>query len=320
MSGNRNNLSTTILKQKSLGCNSISICLEDSVSDNLLDDAERNTEETLNELFRLVNSQLLSLDDLPLIFIRVRNIEHIKRFLNLDSSKILCGFILPKFDSCNAEKYLSLISSYNTEDKTFYAMPIFESKRIIYKETSQRELIFIKDIMEKYKDMILNLRLGGTDFSGIFGLRRDVESTIYDILPIRDCISDIINIFKRDDYIISSVVNEYFDFSSEANLNCFIKEAKLDKQNGLFGKTIIHPNQVLVANSINVVTNEEYSDALSILNSETNGVIRSNYQNKMNEVRPHSKWAETIVQKSKIWGVYNHDMDYKKFLCQFKEF
>ena len=55
---------------------------------------------------------------------------------------------------------------------------------------------------------LLFIRVGGTDFSSKFGLRRSVDSSIYNVRVVSDCLIDIINMFARDgqDYVISAPV------------------------------------------------------------------------------------------------------------------
>ena len=62
--------------------------------------------------------------------------------------------------------------------------------------------------IDAYSDIILNIRVGGTDFSSKFGLRRSVDSSIYNVRVVSDCLIDIINMFARDgqDYVISAPV------------------------------------------------------------------------------------------------------------------
>ena len=193
-------------------------------------------------------------------------------------------------------------------------MPILETPAIIHKETRVEELLKIKHIIDRYKEYVLNIRIGGTDFSGLYSLRRSKDFTIYDLTVVRDCISDIINIFKRDDYVISGVVYEYYSKVLDFHNNVLIKETLLDRTNGLIGKTVIHPTQVNVVNSLMVVSKEDYIDASNILNSSLDGVIKSNYSNKMNEVRPHEKWAKEILLKAKIMGVFEDGKSHRELL------
>jgi hypothetical protein len=112
--------------------------------------------------------------------------------------------------------YFEILENYNDEKPSsapmLYGLPILESGPVIYKESRTHTLQTIKEILEQYKNLVLNVRIGATDFSSLFGLRRSPDMTIYDITPIRDCVADIINIFGRVDasYVISGPVWEYF--------------------------------------------------------------------------------------------------------------
>ncbi|MFB8733061.1 HpcH/HpaI aldolase/citrate lyase family protein [Bacillus sp. SL00103] len=66
--------------------------------------------------------------------------------------------------------------------------------------------------------------------------------------------------------------------------------------NGIHGKTVIHPTHLKPVQSMYVVTKEEYMDALNILEHAdgTVGVMKSTFSNKMNETKPHYRWAEHI--------------------------
>ena len=92
----------------------------------------------------------------------------------------------------------------------------------------------------------------------------------------------------------------------------------MDLTNGLIGKTVIHPSHVNVVQSLNVVTKEEYLDALTILDHANGemGVLKSNSQNKMNEIKPHYKWAMKIMTKSTIYGVYHEKYNFFKMLTE----
>ena len=127
---------------------------------------------------------------MPLLFIRVRSPEQLDKLLqHAEKLRLVTGFNLPKFNSQNGESYLKLIKKANeTYQETFYAMPILESPEVIYKEYRMVELIKIKGILDNYQDIVLNIRIGGTDFSSLYGIRRGVDFTIYDIRVISDAI------------------------------------------------------------------------------------------------------------------------------------
>jgi len=98
---------------------------------------------------------------------------------------------------------------------------------------------------------------------------------------------------------------------------CLISEVMLDKANGLIGKTVIHPDHILPVQALYVVTHEEYCDARDILaNGGNGGVTKSVYKNKMNESKPHTFWAQRIMELSKIYGVLNERYDYTSIIYE----
>lgn len=350
MPGTREQISKEVLAGKYLhgkheGLTSMVICLEDSIADEQVEKAEVNVVVQLQAIYQGLQSGLFSFEDIPLIFVRVRNANQIHFITNQlgEACEILCGFVFPKFTPGNAELYLQSLKEVNEAGgHRFYGMPILESAEIIYKEKRVDTLIDIKNSLDNYYDYILNVRIGATDFSGLYGIRRGSDTTIYDISVIRDCISDIINVFGRSDkeYVISGPVWEYFSGSARILKpqirqtpfqqafgrnglilrskiisrfeDSLIHEVLLDKTNGLVGKTIIHPSHILPVQSMNVVTYEEYMDASMIINSAEsfNGVIKSEFANKMNEVKPHFNWARKTIIKSNIYGVFHEQQSF----------
>ncbi|WP_338779454.1 HpcH/HpaI aldolase/citrate lyase family protein [Metabacillus sp. FJAT-52054] len=346
MPGTREQISSDVLSGKFLegkheGLTSMAICLEDSIGDDEVETAEINTVHQLQTIFANIEKEAFSEELLPLIFIRVREAEQmIKLIRHLGkAATLLCGFVFPKFTAANGEKYFETLRQLNEEfSLSLYGMPILESYEIIYKETRMEALVGIKELLDANYGLVLNVRIGATDFSGLFGIRRSNDTTIYDISVIRDCITDIINMFGRSskEYVISGPVWEYFYGSKRIMkpqirqspfqqafgrnglqvrtemINRFedalIHEIMLDKTNGLVGKTVIHPSHIKVVHALNVVTHEEYLDAKAILDSQdgANGVFKSTYANKMNEVKPHTNWARKVLLKSSIYGVL-HD-------------
>lgn len=300
------------IKEKTLGnCTTVTICFEDAISENKVPLAEKEFIESLVMLSSDIEHGEIDYNDIPLIFIRVRNNKQFKNLtgkLNCDIARLITGFIFPKFTLENGEDYLehSLYISDKLNEK-FYVMPILESKNIIYKESRINALIGIKELLNNYKDIVLNIRVGGTDFSSKFGLRRTVSSTIYDIRVVVDCLIDIVNIFSREeeDYVVSAAVWEYFSKDSNSKeVQGLINEVRLDKENGFIGKTVIHPYQVEHVNLNYLVTYEEYMDATKILKNENEGGVFKGYgDNKMNEISPHINWARKTLRKSEVFGV-----------------
>lgn len=298
-----------LVNDKFYNIGALTLCLEDSIEDRVVPAAEQNVLHLLQALYQYTSTN--EAQSLPLIFIRVRSVNqfrHLTQMLKVEHLSVLCGFSFPKFNSTNADNYLSTLQDLSVKTgQVLYGMPIIEDKTVMYKEQRFAELLKLQQVLKKFDSYILNIRVGGTDFSSIFGLRRDASTTIYDIKPVADCLTDIINFFMREEchYVLSGPVWEYYAWEEDAiemvNLK---KELLLDIQNGFQGKTIIHPSQIETVNKSYVVKYEEYQDAVNILHSK-GGVFARYKGNGMNEANPHRKWAEKILAKAEIFGVTN---------------
>ncbi|MDR3599769.1 MAG: HpcH/HpaI aldolase/citrate lyase family protein [Desulfosporosinus sp.] len=353
MPGTRETIAKDIISKKNSGLASTVFCLEDSIGDSEVPLAEGNVVTQVREIHRAFSNQEIEEADLPLIFIRIRTPEQILKLVEGMgvSSKIITGFIFPKFTS-ESYRYLEVIKSLNDQAVgLFYGLPIIESPQVIQRESRLNELLGIKQLIDSYHDLVLNIRIGATDFSGLYGIRRGPDVTIYDIMVIRDCISDIVNIFGRieSDYVISGPVWEYFanvervlkpqlrkspfeEFHDHSGCNRteirshllnkyvdgLIREVILDKENGMIGKTIIHPSHIIPVQALYVVGHEEYLDALSIIKNSDGlqGVMRSHYTNKMNEIKPHYKWAQKTLLRAKNYGVFNEQHNFISLLTE----
>jgi citrate lyase beta subunit len=333
MPATRENIHQELLMKKHDGLASMVICLEDSIADHEVDKGEQQLVTELKHLHEALGKGFLSEDELPLIFVRIRSLEQLQQIAALagDSLKVLTGIVIPKFEPASGRKILAFIHQLNYSGNPLYAMPILETKRIIEKETRLEELLGIKAVVDEFREMILNVRIGATDFSGLYGIRRNADTTVYDIGVIRDCISDIVNVFLRFDspYVVSGPVWEYFSstqrilkpqlrqtpFGQEGlkwrtelidrQMDGLIQEILMDIANGLTGKTIIHPSHIKTVQALNAVSYEEYIDAKNIVEDAENhnGVRKSAFANKMNEIKPHYYWAQKILRKSQVYGV-----------------
>jgi len=322
----------------------IVMCFEDAIREEDLSAAETNVLDHLERLSDALNTGLISQNDIPLIFLRVRNPEQFRSFsarLTVNQAKMLSGFVFPKIDSSNGNEYLSCLESINkTTGALLYGMPILEGSAIALRETRVDELGRIKKLLAAYRNRILNIRIGATDFSSIFGVRRGINYSIYDIMTVRDCLSDILNhlIREGEEYVISAPVWEYFLADKEENLehllegdihrsllqrssivneaiDGLLREVILDKANGFVGKTIIHPSHLKYVNAMQAVTQEEYEDALQVLDT-SGGVIKSAKANKMNEINPHRSWAKKIALRAKAYGVIKNESAYLRLILR----
>ncbi len=115
----------------------------------------------------------------------IRNLDQFKHFgagLTKHQVKSLCGINFPKFNAENGYEYYAYLRDLNEKfGEIIYGMPIIEDKEVAYKESRLAELIGIKKILDKYKDLVLRVRVGATDFSSVFGVRRGVGYSVYDI-------------------------------------------------------------------------------------------------------------------------------------------
>ena len=317
---------------------SIVMCFEDAICAKDLGKAEENVLNHLSQIARAIEQNVINQEEIPLIFLRVRNLEQFQSFckkLNADQATVLCGFVFPKFCSDNAVAYLMQLNSVNNNlNVHLYCMPILEGKAVAYKETRAEELANLKQILDPFKKRVLNIRVGGTDLSSLFGVRRGINSSIYDILPVRDALSDILNFFNRmeDGYTVSGPVWEYFLACTNTDLrdlleqdlkrsllnrelilndaiDGLLREIVLDKVNGFIGKTVIHPSHLRYVNAMQAVTMEEYKDARQIIDA-VDGVMKSRNKNKMNEANPHKNWAHEVISRAKAFGVIASENEY----------
>lgn len=328
---------SVILEKRMPGLTSMVMCFEDACKESDVPLAEDNVLELLDTLADSLEKGTLTYDDIPLIFCRVRSPEQFERFsenLNSKHLKVLTGINFPKFNSLNGERYCAHLKNLNEKlGDVLYGMPILEDRSIAFKDSRYNELTAVKSVLDKYSDCILHIRVGATDFSSYFGVRRGIEYTIYDILTVRDILADILNVFGRDnEYVVSGPVWEYFmankgmKFKKLPYEKCdrsllvrepivddavdgLLREIILDRANGFIGKTVIHPTHVKFVNAMYAVTAEEYNDAIQILNT-SDGVIKSTAANKMNEIRPHRSWAEKVCMRAEAYGVIESEASY----------
>ena len=317
-----------------LDVTSLVMCCEDAIKEEDLPIAEQNILDHMDFFADKIAAGELTHDDIPLIFVRVRNPEQFEHFasrMTVKQASVLTGFNFPKFSSKNALRVLqTLVNVNNRLGVVLYGMPILEGPEVAFHELRGQELLLLRNILEPYRNLILNIRVGGTDMSSLFGVRRGINSTVYDIMPVRDALSDVLNFFNRyNDYCVSAAVWEYFRAYKDDDINDVIKrnfhnalikgqdivnpaidglmkEVLIDRANGFVGKTIIHPTHARFVNAMFTVVEEEYNDAVQILNT-SGGVVKSAHGDKMNEIGPHRRWAEKIVKRAAVYGVVKNE-------------
>ncbi|MFJ2741210.1 HpcH/HpaI aldolase/citrate lyase family protein [Streptomyces sp. NPDC087440] len=337
----RPRLADDVCKQARRGVVSMVLCLEDSIADGDVEAAEANLVSQLTDLAgRGVQT--------PLLFVRVREPAQLPDLVHRlgDAVRLLSGFVLPKFTEERGVPFLEALTAAEAAcGRRLFAMPVLESPELLHLETRTETLAGIARTVDKYRDRVLALRLGVTDFCSAYGLRRAPDMTAYDVQIVASVIGDVVNALGRSDgtgFTITGPVWEYFRVQErmfkpqlrrspflegqaeelrtaliEHDLDGLLREIGLDRANGLQGKTCIHPSHVLPVHALSVVSHEEYSDARDILQPERDGggVMRSAYTNKMNEVKPHRAWAERTLLRAEAFGVAREDVGFVELLA-----
>ncbi|GAA0666935.1 HpcH/HpaI aldolase/citrate lyase family protein [Streptomyces thermocarboxydovorans] len=338
----RPRLADDIVKQAGRGVVSMVLCLEDSIDDADVLAGEENLVRQFTDLAGRPGVEL------PLLFIRVRTPEQIPDLVRRlgPAVRLLSGFVLPKFTEEHGMPFLEALTLAEAETgRRLFAMPVLESPELLYRESRVETLEGIARAVGKYRDRVLALRLGVTDFCSSYGLRRGPDMTAYDVQIVASVIADVVNMLARADgtgFTVTGPVWEYFRVQErmfkpllrqspflegqavelrekliEHAMDGLLREISLDQANGLLGKTCIHPSHVLPVHALSVVSHEEFSDAQDILRPERDGggVLRSAYTNKMNEVKPHRAWAERTLLRAEAFGVANEDIGFVELLA-----
>lgn len=338
----RPRLAEDIVKQAGRGVVSMVLCLEDSIDDADVVEGEENLVRQFADLAARADT------DLPLLFIRVRTPEQIPDLVRRlgPTVELLSGFVLPKFTEERGVPFLEALQGAAAAiGRRLFAMPVLESPELLYRESRVETLEGIFRAVDKYRDRVLALRLGVTDFCSSYGLRRAPDMTAYDVQVVASVIADVVNMLGRADgtgFTVTGPVWEYFRAPErmfkpqlrqspflevqavelrerliEHAMDGLLREISLDQANGLLGKTCIHPSHVLPVHALSVVSHEEFSDAADILRPERGGggVMRSAYTNKMNEVKPHRAWAERTMLRAEVFGVAREDVGFVELLA-----
>lgn len=282
---------------------SLALCLEDTIRDDRVAQAEAMVVRSLKKLKEEENTKQFYM---PKLFIRVREPQQIERLNKSleESASLVTGYIIPKFSLENADDYINQIIRLNESScKTTYMMPIFESPSMIDLRHRYDILYGLKIKLLKVSDLVLNIRVGGNDLCHAFGFRRHMNESIHDIKPVYHILSDIMTVFGMD-YVVSGPVWEYY--SKEGWDTGLSRELAQDRLNGFVGKTVIHPNQISLVNEACKVSRADYEDASSILNWDKDiaGLVTGSLASgRMNEYKTHSNWAKKTLILSHIYGI-----------------
>lgn len=252
---------------------------EDAIDENDLDLALENISKMLKDY---KSTELC-------VFIRPRNPEVLHALLKLDNIDMIDGFSLPKFSTEVMRHYAQILSFFGHQ---FYLMPVLESRDIFSKEKLEE----IRSFLLNSSLHILSLRLGGEDMMQYLGLKRRCEDNIYELVGPSRVIGDVINTFKPFGFNVSATV---FNCINQPKL--YEENVNEDLRQGLFGKTIIHPNQIQAINETYKVSKKEHQMATSMLDKDTKAIIVQDGQ--MGEKFAHTSWAKVILQRYQFYGL-----------------
>jgi citrate lyase beta subunit len=330
--GSRTTLARDIARRAADGVVSVVVCLEDAVRDS---DAAAAEENAVGQLRAHARSGSAA----PLVFVRVRSPEQISRVLAAlgGDAPGVAGFVLPKFNEDRGAAYLDAVADGSRRiGRRLFAMPVLESAEVMYAESRVDALTALRRLVDKHREHVLAMRVGATDLSALYGIRRPRDLTAWDIRTVADVMADVVNVFARADggIPVTGGVWEYYSAPERilkpqlratpfldhdetrlraeliaADLDGLIREVQLDRANGLTGKTVIHPSHVHPVHALSVVSHEEYLDASEVAGTAgVGGVSGSAYRNKMNESKPHAAWARRTLLRAEAFGVAHPDV------------
>ncbi|MFT7860936.1 MAG: HpcH/HpaI aldolase/citrate lyase family protein, partial [Sulfurimonas sp.] len=218
-------------------------------------------------------------------FLRPRDTTHLKTLLAMEDIEKIDGFILPKFSLTNAQSYLDIL-----HDTNFYIMPSIEGKELFEYE----KLLELRELLLTNKEKVVLVRFGLEDMLRQLSMKRGCSESIFDFSVTNVVLGNFLALFKSAGFAVSGGVYPCFE-----DKKGFIQDLRRDLKEGLFSKTIIHPNQIAVVNDCYKVEQEEYKEALEMLKNEK---AIFNQNGKMAERHTMSNYAKVIVKRGDIYG------------------
>ena len=132
----------------------LAICLEDAIGEFGEKEAIESLELVLDDLSKQV---FCKLDKLPLIFIRVKNIDQLKKIKNIliKNKEFITGIIIPKANGVLLKAFVGILDSF--ELNNLYIIPIIESSHFIYKEIKEEYFREMYSSILNHKERVLGI-------------------------------------------------------------------------------------------------------------------------------------------------------------------
>jgi citrate lyase beta subunit len=260
---------------------SVVACTEDAIDASAVKRALSNLRESLSDLGASG----------PLRFVRPRNpqvlADLIADLIADGSIAALDGICLPKLDQANIGGYLKVLTSA----PRLAIMPIIETEIAF----SVDALHALRQRLDKVRDRIVCIRIGGNDLLQLMGMRRPRDMTAYDT-PLRRVIDNMIIAFRPAGLDLSAPVYEHI-----ACAETLAREVALDVEHGLLAKTAIHPAQIPLIEAAYAVPPEDAAMAQAILDPDAAAVFRFN--GAMAEPATHRRWAARTLEREAVYGL-----------------
>ena len=269
------NLIAVVEGRKYPNLKSVVVDCEDSITDKSLDDALESIKKMLISFKK----------NGCLVFIRPKNYEILEKILEFESINKIDGFVLPKFSLTNAREYLKLMGD------RYSFMPSIEGAELF----NQQKLLELKEMLVPYKEQIIIIRFGLEDMLRELGMMRGCDESVFDVSSTSFILGNFIATFKSAGFGVSGGVYPFFKDNDG-----YKKDNLRDMREGLFTKTIIHPNQVAMIDELYKVSKDELKKAKEILKSDE---AVFNQDGKMAEVVTMSPYAKNILKRAEIYGV-----------------
>jgi len=248
--------------------------------DGLEDDDFALAHKSLGVVLKNIVSKAL------LIFIRAKGTQHLKELLKIATINKITGFVLAKFSLQNGRDYLNVLEHTN-----HLIMPSIEGTELF----NHLKLHELKELILTNKQKVVLVRFGLEDMLRQLGQRRRCDESIFDFAASSSVIGNFIATFKSVGFGVSGGVYPCFK-----DTEGFIKDVKRDMREGLFSKTIIHPNQIELIHELYKVEKKEHIEALEIINSQKK-VFALN--DKMAETLTMTAYSQEILQRAEVYGI-----------------
>ncbi|HWS39745.1 MAG TPA: HpcH/HpaI aldolase/citrate lyase family protein [Arenimonas sp.] len=283
MPATRTDILDVVLGRKIEGLRSLGICLEDSVAEVDVVQAQLN----LHRLLQAIDSYGGRPKNGPLVFVRPRNTRMAAALNDWPLIRHVDGFIAPKLNMANIDAWEKAVTR-----SELMLMPTLETRDVF----DANAMVELRDALQGgLHSRIIALRIGGNDLIGCLGLRRNAATTIY-ATPMSYVIPMLCGLMGAAGFALTAPVFERLD-----NMALLEEELALDIAHGFVGKTAIHPSQIQVIHRALRVNVDDLNSARLILSEDASAVFR--YSGAMCEPATHTLWAQNIIARAKWHGV-----------------